>query len=121
MQELTRSYPGVSLLCVECQVHQLWQTGVQVDVHLRRVEGDREFESALWVPLDEILFLVRSRLLVVDDGVRVATDFTQKVEDFSGDIFPVKVFVVIIRFEHLLKLELLLPLLSSPFALRVNL
>ena len=121
MQELTRSYPGVSLLCVERQIHQLWQTGVQVDVHLRRVEGDSEFESALWVPLDEVLFLVRSSLFVVDDGVRVASDFTKKVENLSGDIFPVKMFVVIIRFEHLLKLELLLPLLSSPFALRVNL
>jgi len=64
---------------------------------------------------------MRSCLLIVDDGVRVASDFTQKVENLSGDIFSVKMFVVIIRFEHLLKLELLLPLLSSPLALRVNL
>ena len=65
---------------------------------------------------------MRSSLLVVDDGVGVPSDFTQQVKDLGGDIFPVKMFVVIIRLEHLLKLELFLSLLFvASLTLRVNL
>ena len=121
VKELAGSYPCVSFLSVEGEIDQLWQAGVEIDVYLGRIEGDCKFESAFRVPFDEVLFFMRTCLLVVDDGVGVPSDFTQQVKNLSGDIFSVKMFVVIIRFEHLLKLELLLPLLSSPFALRVNL
>jgi hypothetical protein len=122
VKELAGSYPSVSFLSVEGEIDQLWQAGVEIDVYLGRIEGDCKFESAFRVPLDEVLFFMRTCLLVVDDGVGVPSDFTQQVKNFSGDIFPVKMFVVIIRLEHLLKLELFLSLLFvASLTLRVNL
>ena len=54
-----------------------------------------------------MLLLVLLSLLVVNYGVRVPSDLAQEIEDLGRYVLPLIDLVVVARFQHLLKLEVL--------------
>jgi len=112
MKKLTGSNPCLSFLPIQSDVNQFRKARVEVDVELCSVEGHCKFESALRIPFNEVLLLMKLRLLVINYLMSVTANLPEEIQDLRGYILPVDLRIVIPRLEHLLELEILSGLTS---------